>query len=220
LESIALRLAGDMSKVMFDALAAQVVEKAKQCILDQLGVQVRGATLPQRPTRLGAGAHHGGATGEHHCVCGRPHDGAICRVRQRHVWSQLRIRRRPLAGRSSWGRHHTGRLRDGGAVGSQRTGRHHGGRRRLPGDGALVRADPSCEVGARVASDEGGGCLWSGAAIGYPSDAISAQFSLAFSVGLRLVKGSNALSLYMDPAMWKDPDVLEVGATVSPGCWR
>jgi 2-methylcitrate dehydratase PrpD len=55
-----------------------------------------------------------------------------------------------------------------------------------------------------------------GASIRYPTDAISAQFSLAFSVGLRVVKRSNALSLYMDAAIWKDPDVLDVAAKVVP----
>ncbi len=55
-----------------------------------------------------------------------------------------------------------------------------------------------------------------GATIRYPSDAISAQFSLAFSVGLRLVRGSNALSLYTDPAMWSDAAVLEIAGRVTP----
>ncbi len=55
-----------------------------------------------------------------------------------------------------------------------------------------------------------------GATIRYPSDAISAQFSLAFSIGLRLVRGSNALSLYTDPAMWSDAAVMEVAGRVTP----
>lgn len=55
-----------------------------------------------------------------------------------------------------------------------------------------------------------------GATIRYPSDAISAQFSLAFSIGLRLVRGSNALSLYTDPAMWTDAAVLEIAGRVTP----
>ena len=41
-----------------------------------------------------------------------------------------------------------------------------------------------------------------------PHDVISAQASLAYSIGLRLVKGSNSLELYIDPAMWNDPAVL------------
>jgi 2-methylcitrate dehydratase PrpD len=55
-----------------------------------------------------------------------------------------------------------------------------------------------------------------GATIRYPSDAISAQFSLAFSIGLRLVRRSNALSLYTDPAMWSDAAVLEIASRVTP----
>jgi 2-methylcitrate dehydratase PrpD len=54
-----------------------------------------------------------------------------------------------------------------------------------------------------------------GATIRYPSDVISAQFSLAFSVGLRLVRGSNALSLYTDPVMWRDSAVLEIAGRVN-----
>jgi 2-methylcitrate dehydratase PrpD len=55
-----------------------------------------------------------------------------------------------------------------------------------------------------------------GATIRYPTDAISAQFSLAFSIGLRLVRGSNALSLYTDPAMWSDTAVLQIAGRVTP----
>ena len=43
-----------------------------------------------------------------------------------------------------------------------------------------------------------------------PHDVISAQASLGFSIGLRLVKGSNSLDMYIDPAMWRDPDVLAI----------
>lgn len=36
----------------YDDLPPEVVKRAKQCILDQLGVQMRGATLPQvQPVR-------------------------------------------------------------------------------------------------------------------------------------------------------------------------
>jgi 2-methylcitrate dehydratase PrpD len=43
-----------------------------------------------------------------------------------------------------------------------------------------------------------------------PHDVISAQASLAYSLGVRLVKGSNDLEMYMDPALWRDPEVLAV----------
>jgi 2-methylcitrate dehydratase PrpD len=53
--------------------------------------------------------------------------------------------------------------------------------------------------------------LLHGASIYEPTDTISAQFSLAFSLGLRLVKGRNELRDYMDPTLWTDPAVLAVG---------
>jgi 2-methylcitrate dehydratase PrpD len=43
-----------------------------------------------------------------------------------------------------------------------------------------------------------------------PHDVISAQASLGFSLGLRLVKGANDLDLYIDPDAWRDPEVLAV----------
>jgi 2-methylcitrate dehydratase PrpD len=46
-----------------------------------------------------------------------------------------------------------------------------------------------------------------GGATGEPADMISAQFNLGFSLALRLLKKSNALPLYADPAMWRDPEV-------------
>ncbi len=46
--------------------------------------------------------------------------------------------------------------------------------------------------------------------ISRPHDVISAQASLGFSLGVRLVKGSNDLEMYIDPDLWRDPDVLSV----------
>jgi 2-methylcitrate dehydratase PrpD len=46
--------------------------------------------------------------------------------------------------------------------------------------------------------------------ISRPHDVISAQASLGFSLGARLVKGSNDLEMYIDPDIWRDPDVLSV----------
>ncbi len=43
-----------------------------------------------------------------------------------------------------------------------------------------------------------------------PRDVISAQASLGYSVGVRLVKGSNDLEMYMDPELWRNPEVLSV----------
>ncbi len=53
-----------------------------------------------------------------------------------------------------------------------------------------------------------------GASISEPKDAMGAQVSLAFSLALRIVKGSNDMSLYADPAMWRDDAVLRVSRTV------
>ena len=43
-----------------------------------------------------------------------------------------------------------------------------------------------------------------------PHDVMTAQASLGFSLGLLLVKGSNDLELYIDRALWQDPEVLSV----------
>ncbi|WP_181387223.1 MmgE/PrpD family protein [Streptomyces sp. Act143] len=53
-----------------------------------------------------------------------------------------------------------------------------------------------------------------GASITRPTDAITAQFSLAFSIGLQFVTGANAPADYFDPARWTDPDVLGIGDLV------
>ncbi|MFP6850449.1 MAG: MmgE/PrpD family protein [Pseudomonas sp.] len=55
-----------------------------------------------------------------------------------------------------------------------------------------------------------------GAAIVRPTDSISAQFSLAFSLALRIVKRRNDLDLYLDSQHWTDPEVLAVADKVSP----
>ena len=43
-----------------------------------------------------------------------------------------------------------------------------------------------------------------------PHDVMSAQASLGFSLGLLLVKGGNDLEMYIDRALWQDPEVLSV----------
>jgi len=49
-----------------------------------------------------------------------------------------------------------------------------------------------------------------GASITAPRDAMGAQVSLAFSLAIRLLKGSNDLALYADPVLWSDGEVLRV----------
>jgi len=58
MNTVAHRLADRVSRLRFEDLPADVVEKTEQVILDQLGVQVLGATLPnvQPVLRLAAGA--------------------------------------------------------------------------------------------------------------------------------------------------------------------
>ena len=53
-----------------------------------------------------------------------------------------------------------------------------------------------------------------GASIAEPKDAMGAQVSLAFSLAIRLLRGSNDLSLYADPKMWRQPEVLRLIAIV------
>jgi 2-methylcitrate dehydratase PrpD len=55
-----------------------------------------------------------------------------------------------------------------------------------------------------------------GAAIVRPADAISAQFSLAFGLGLQLVTGCNRPQDYFDPCWWSDPAILRIADAVVP----
>jgi len=45
---------------------------------------------------------------------------------------------------------------------------------------------------------------------------ISAQASMGYSLGVRLVKGSNSLEMYINPELWRDPDVLAVADKLQP----
>ena len=56
--------------------------------------------------------------------------------------------------------------------------------------------------------------LTHGGAIYEPTDVASAQFSLPFSLALRLLKRDNDLSLYMDSKLWSDPVVLATAKKV------
>src|SRR5207245_4720071 len=53
-----------------------------------------------------------------------------------------------------------------------------------------------------------------GGAIYEPRDVASAQFSLPFSLALRLLKNDNDLSFYMDSKLWTDPQVLALARKV------
>jgi 2-methylcitrate dehydratase PrpD len=49
-----------------------------------------------------------------------------------------------------------------------------------------------------------------------PHDVMSAQASLGFSLGLLLTKGGNDLDLYIDSALWQDPQLLAVADKLDP----
>jgi len=53
-----------------------------------------------------------------------------------------------------------------------------------------------------------------GGAIYEPHDTATAQFSLPFSLAIRLLKNDNDLSFYMDPKLWTDPKVLALAKKV------
>ncbi len=53
-----------------------------------------------------------------------------------------------------------------------------------------------------------------GGTIYEPHDTASAQFSLPFSLAIRLLKNDNDLSFYMDPKLWTDPKVLALAKKV------
>jgi 2-methylcitrate dehydratase PrpD len=54
-----------------------------------------------------------------------------------------------------------------------------------------------------------------GGAIYQPEDTIGAQFSMAFSLALRLIKGRNYLQDYMDSTLWNDPEIVALGQRVT-----
>ena len=48
-----------------------------------------------------------------------------------------------------------------------------------------------------------------------PTEVIEAQFSLRFSLALRILKGSNDFKFYLDPQLWRDPEVLALGKKIN-----
>jgi 2-methylcitrate dehydratase PrpD len=51
-------------------------------------------------------------------------------------------------------------------------------------------------------------------AIYEPQDVLGAQFSMPFSLAIRVAKRSNDLKLYTDPSVWRDPEVLALAHRV------
>ena len=58
------------------------------------------------------------------------------------------------------------------------------------------------------------GVILHGGTIYEPKEVIEAQFSLRFSLALRLLRGSNELKFYLDPNVWRDPAVLAMGRKI------
>ena len=56
--------------------------------------------------------------------------------------------------------------------------------------------------------------LMHGGSIAEPKQVVDAQFSLRFTLALRLLKSNNDLRLYMDPKLWRDPEILGVGKKI------
>jgi 2-methylcitrate dehydratase PrpD len=73
-----------------------------------------------------------------------------------------------------------------------------------------IQADEISEV--RVAVREY--TIKHGAAIVIPSNVLGAQFSLAFSLALRAIKGSNDLYYYLDESLWTDPRITAIAEKV------
>ncbi len=79
----------------------------------------------------------------------------------------------------------------------------------------LVRAnaiEPSQIAKIEVGVNEG--ILLHGGSIYQPQEVIEAQFSLRFSLALRLCQGNNDLRHYLDPAMWQNASMLDLGKKI------
>ncbi|HTN73407.1 MAG TPA: MmgE/PrpD family protein [Methylomirabilota bacterium] len=59
------------------------------------------------------------------------------------------------------------------------------------------------------------GVLLHGGTIYEPKEVIEAQFCLRFSLAVRLLKRSNDLEFYLDPKVWRDPEILDLGKKIA-----
>jgi 2-methylcitrate dehydratase PrpD len=67
---------------------------------------------------------------------------------------------------------------------------------------------------AKITAAVNEGMLLHGGTIDQPKEVIEAQFSLRFSLALRLLEGNNDLPHYLNPAMWSHPAMLEIGKKI------
>ena len=72
--------------------------------------------------------------------------------------------------------------------------------------------EPNAVTKIRVGVNEN--VLMHGGSIAEPKQVVDAQFSLRFTLALRLLKGSNDLRLYMTSELWRDPDILRIGEKI------
>jgi 2-methylcitrate dehydratase PrpD len=66
----------------------------------------------------------------------------------------------------------------------------------------------------RIIAGVNEGILLHGGTIYEPKEVIEAQFSLRFSLALRLLEGNNDLQNYLESTRWHDPAMLEVGRKI------
>jgi 2-methylcitrate dehydratase PrpD len=59
------------------------------------------------------------------------------------------------------------------------------------------------------------GIILHGGTISQPTEVIEAQFSLRFSLALRLLKRSNDFKFYLDSELWADPAILAAGTKIT-----
>lgn len=67
---------------------------------------------------------------------------------------------------------------------------------------------------AKITAGVNEGILLHGGTIYEPKEVIEAQFSLRFSLALRLLKGNNDLQNYLDSNLWHDPAMLDIGRKI------
>jgi 2-methylcitrate dehydratase PrpD len=114
---------------------------------------------------------------------------------------------------------------DGLAAGNANLALYHAAMKRFPVNASqhspielldhLVRtSDVAAAQVAKIDVGVNEGILLHGGTIYQPKEVIEAQFSLRFSLALRLLTGNNDLAQYLDAAVWSDPAMLEAGKRI------
>jgi 2-methylcitrate dehydratase PrpD len=66
----------------------------------------------------------------------------------------------------------------------------------------------------RIEAEVNENVLMHGGSIYEPKQVVEAQFSLRFTLALRLLKKNNDLRLYVNPELWRDPQILALGRKI------